>query len=154
MKLLAQHRGRDLLGGLRAHVENLRAFVRQGGTALGEESLHHTREAGSNADRRSGGEGFQSLVAMRCHLAEIGHGFKAGAAVAEALQDFIFDALRNDLGIGAAAVEEFGGCAQGERKRTRMAAFAVNPGIMQTDLYGLKPGDRLLPVERWARRWE
>lgn len=117
-ELLAQHRSRDLLGSLRTHIENLSAFFWQGGTTLSEESLHHAREACGDADGSTGCEGFQPLVAVRGHLAKIGHGLEAGTAVAEALQDFIFDALRDDLGIGAAAIEEFGGCAQGERKRS------------------------------------
>jgi hypothetical protein len=41
---------------------------------------------------------------MRGHLAEIGHGLEAGTAVAQALQDFVFHALGDDLGIGAAAI--------------------------------------------------
>ena len=52
----------------------------------------------------------------RGHLAEIGDGFKAGIGVAELLQDFVFDAGGNDLGVGAAAVEDGGG---GTQKRAR-----------------------------------
>ena len=103
---------------------------------MSEESLHHARETGGNADRGSGGKGFQPFIAMRGHLAEIGYGLETGTAVAQALQDLVFDDLGDYLGIGAAAVEEFGGSAQDERKRSSGAAFAVKREDMQSDSAG------------------
>jgi len=47
-------------------------------------------------------------VAMGGELAEVGNGFEAFAASGELLEDSVFDAIGDDLGVGAAAVEDLG----------------------------------------------
>ena len=47
-------------------------------------------------------------VAVGGELAEVGDGFEAFAAGGELLEDGVFDAIGDDLGVGAAAVEDLG----------------------------------------------
>ena len=97
----------DFLRGLGAHVEDL-GVGGQGETGLLEEALHSAGVAGGDAEAATGRDGLEAGIAVRGHLAEVGDGFKAGVGVAELLQDFVFNAGRNDLGVGAAAVEDGG----------------------------------------------
>ena len=64
-------------------------------------------------------------IAVGGHLTEIGDGFKAGVRVAELLQDFVFDAGGNDLGVGAAAVEDSG---RGTQKGAEKVEISVGSG--------------------------
>lgn len=45
---------------------------------------------------------------MGGEFAEVGNGFEAFAASGELLEDSVFDAIGDDLGVGAAAVEDLG----------------------------------------------
>jgi hypothetical protein len=98
----------DLFGGVCAHVVDF-DFFGERGSGLLEESFDGAGIAGGDAELATGGEGGEAWVAMGGHLAEVGDAFKAGSGVAEALEDFILHAGGDDLGVGAAAVEDGGG---------------------------------------------
>ena len=97
----------DFLRGLGAHVEDF-GVGGQGETGLLEEAFDGAGVAGGDAEAATGRDGLEAGIAVRGHFAEVGDGFEAGVGVAELLQDFVFNAGRNDLGVGAAAVEDGG----------------------------------------------
>ena len=101
----------NLLCCLRAHVQDLR-ISGQGSACLLEQALHGAGIAGSDAELTAGGDGLQAWIAVSRHFAEIGDGLEAAIRVAELLQDVVLDAGGDDLGVGAAAVEDGGRCAQ------------------------------------------
>jgi hypothetical protein len=105
----------DRCGGVGAHVVDF-DFFGEGGSGLLEEAFDGAWVAGGDAELSTSGEGGEAWVAMGGHLAEVGDAFKAGAGVAEALEDFILHAAGDDLGVGAAAVKDGGGRIWHERR--------------------------------------
>ena len=113
----------DFLGRLSAHVEESDAGVGQVGSGLFEEAADDSRVAGD--DLESGGGGFlaefgEAGIAMGGKFAEVGDGFEAFAAGGELLEDSVFDAIGDDLGVGAAAVEDLGVFRHGRNGREMM----------------------------------
>jgi len=114
----------DFLRGLGTHVEDL-GVGGQGESSLLEEAFHGAGIAGGDAEFATGGDGLEAGITVRGHLAKIGDGFKAGIGVAELLQDFVFHAGGNDLGVGAAAVEDGG---RGTQKGAKKVEISVGSG--------------------------
>jgi hypothetical protein len=73
-----------------------------------------TDDAGiTGDDLEAAGGGFltefgEARVAVGGEFAEVGDGFEAFAASREILEDGVFDSVRHDLGVGAAAIEDLG----------------------------------------------
>ena len=74
-----------------------------------EEAVDGAGIAGGDAKIRATGNGLEAWIAMGGHFAEIGNGLEAGSGFAELAEDFVFHARGDDLGVGAAAVENRGG---------------------------------------------
>ena len=113
----------DFLGGLGAHVEERDAGVGQVGSGLFEETADDSGVAGDDLQAACAGfltEFGEAGIAVGGKFAEVGNGFKAFAAGGELLEDSVFDAIGDDLGVGAAAVEDLGVFRHGRNGREMM----------------------------------
>lgn len=96
---------------LRAHVEEGNPGVRKFRIGLPEKAAHDAGIAGDDVQSTFKGalaEFVETGVAVGGEFAQVGDGLEAFAAGGELLQNVIFDAVGDDLSIGAAAVEDLG----------------------------------------------
>lgn len=127
----------DLSGGLGAHVEESDTGFGEFGIGLPEEAAHHPRVTGDDVEsalKRTLAEFVETGVAVGSELTQVGNGLEAFAAGGELLKDVIFHAVRDDLSVGAAAVEDLSVVRHGKRaalmmereRRNRKDGFAYS----------------------------
>ncbi len=78
-----------------------------------EESDHGSRVTGGNAEFSTIRDGLQARITVSSHFTKVRNGLKAGSRVTELLKHGVFHALRDDLSVSTAAVEEGRGLGHG-----------------------------------------
>jgi hypothetical protein len=104
---------------------------------LPEEAAHHPRVTGDDVEsalKRTLAEFVEAGIAVGSELTQVGDGLEAFAAGRELLKYVIFDSVRDDLGVSAAAVEDLSVVRHGKRaalmmereRRNRKDGFAYS----------------------------
>jgi hypothetical protein len=78
-----------------------------------EESDHGSRVTGGDAEFSTTSDGLQARITVCRHFTKVRNGLEAGSRVTELLKHGVFDALRDDLSVSTAAVEEGWGLGHG-----------------------------------------